>query len=49
MNLQDKNEVRQPIKEALLIDIQNRIREANSVDELFNEVDVKLYEEEEYR
>lgn len=35
--------------EQLTADIQARIREADSVDELFNEVDTEIYDEEDWR
>jgi hypothetical protein len=35
--------------EQLIIDIQNRIREVDSLDALFEEVDLKVYNEEEVR
>lgn len=34
------------MNEQLIIDIQNRIREVDSLDALFNEVDLEIYEEE---
>lgn len=37
------------MKEQLILDIQNRIREVDALDELFNEVDTELYEEEIFR
>jgi len=34
------------MNEQLILDIQNRIREVNALDELFNEVDLTIYNEE---
>ena len=36
------------MNEQLIIDIENRIREVDSIDELFNKVDTKIFEEEDY-
>ena len=33
----------------LTTDIQARIREADAIDELFNEVDIEVYDEDEWR
>lgn len=35
--------------EQLTTDIQSRIREADAIDKLFNEVDTEVYDEEEWR
>jgi hypothetical protein len=43
------NTGRAKMKEQLILDIQNRIREVDALDELFNEVDTELYEEEIFR
>ena len=37
------------MNEQLIIDIQNRIREVDSLDELFEEIDIELYDEEIFR
>lgn len=37
------------MNDQLILDIQNRIREVDVLDELFNEVDTELYEEEIFR
>ena len=33
------------MNEQLIIDIQNRIREVDALDELFNEIDMEIYDE----
>ncbi len=35
------------MKEQLIIDIENRIREVDALDEIFNEVDLTIYPPEE--
>lgn len=38
------------MNDQLILDIQNRIREVEALDELFIEIDIELYEEsEDYR
>lgn len=37
------------MNEKLIEDIQNRIREVESLDELFEEIDAEIYEEEDWR
>jgi len=36
------------MNEQLIIDIQNRIRDAESLDALFNEIDTEIYDEEDF-